>query len=52
MSFFYANGGILAFPSPDRLQESLDVLTGLLDSVGLQTNLKIGGYGMPAMSHV
>ena len=39
-AFFYADDGILASPRSARLQATLDVLTGLFDRVGLQTNVK------------
>ena len=35
----YTYGGLLALPWPVRLQEALDVLTGLFDWVGLRKNL-------------
>ena len=36
---FYADGGILASPQPDRLKEALDVLTGLFERVRLSNFL-------------
>ena len=38
-TFFYANDGLLVFPRPARIQAALDVMTGLFDRVGLQTNV-------------
>ena len=37
---FYTNDGLLASPGPARIQAALDVLTVLLDRVGLLTNVK------------
>ena len=37
--FFYDNGGIIAYTRPALIQTALDVLTELLNRVGLQTNL-------------
>ena len=36
---FYADDGLLTSPRPARLQAALDVLMGLFNRVGLQTNL-------------
>ena len=36
-SLFYMDYGLLALPWPSRIQEALDVLTGLFDRVGLWT---------------
>ena len=33
---FYTDNGILASPYPARIQEALDVLTGIFDQVGLK----------------
>ena len=35
----YANDGLIAYLSPARLQESLEVLMVLFERVGLQTNM-------------
>ena len=43
-AFFYMDDRLLASPTPTRIQASLDVLTGLFDHVGIQTNfVKIVG---------
>ena len=39
VAFLYTNDGLIASPSPNRLQAVLDVLTGLSVRVGLQTNV-------------
>ena len=39
-SLFYADNGLLVSLWPDRLQESLDTLTGLFHWVRLQTNVE------------
>ena len=38
--FFHTYDGLLASPRPARLQAALDVMMGLFDRVGLQTNVK------------
>ena len=38
-TLFYADGGLLASPRPVRIQETMDVLTGLFDRVGMRTNV-------------
>ena len=37
-AIFYMDHGLLASPRPSRIQEALDVLTGLFCWVGLRTN--------------
>ena len=39
VAVFYANDGIITLPKPARTQLALNVLTGLFDRVGLQTNV-------------
>ena len=39
MAFFYADGGLLAFPRPARIQAVLDVLEEMLDMVDIHTNI-------------
>ena len=39
MVFFYANDGLLDLPRILRLQVAMNVLMGLFDRVGLQTNI-------------
>ena len=39
-ALFYADGGIITLTRTARMQEELDVLTGMFDRVGLQTNAK------------
>ena len=39
-SFFYANEGLMSSTQPECLQGEFDVLTWLLDQMGLQTNVK------------
>ena len=48
----YANGRLLESPRLAQFKKALDVLTGLFDRVGIQTNAKNGGDGMPDLSHV
>ena len=36
--YFYAKDGLVVSTQPERLQRAFDVLTGLFDWVGLQTN--------------
>ena len=36
---FYTNDGLIALPRLSRIQDSLDILTGSFDRVGLQTNV-------------
>ena len=36
---FYTNGGTLEYPRPEQLQEALVILTGMLNLVGLKTNV-------------
>ena len=38
-SLFYADGILLEYPQPARFQDALDMLTGLLERVGLRTNM-------------
>ena len=38
--YFYANNGIVASNQPERLQREFEVLTGLLDRVGLRKNTR------------
>ena len=38
--FFYANGSLLALPSPARIQADLDIFTGLFDKIVLHTNVR------------
>ena len=37
-AYFYANNSLVASTQPERLQRAFDVLAGILDRVGLQTN--------------
>ena len=39
-ALFYADDGIIAPPQPSRLQEALEVLTGLSHTAGLRTNVE------------
>ena len=38
IAIFYANDGLIAARNPKTLQTAVDLLTGLFDCVGLQTN--------------
>ena len=38
-TLFYADGGLLASPWSSRIQESMDVLMDLFDSIGLRKNV-------------
>ena len=38
LACFYTDNGLIASRDPDFLQQAFDVLTGLFDRVGLQTN--------------
>ena len=40
VAVFYADDGLIAARSPKKLQTAIDLLTGLFDRVGLQTNTK------------
>ena len=40
VSIFYADNGLIAARDPEVLQTAIDLLTGLFDRVGLQTNTK------------
>ena len=39
LALLYVDYGLLVSPWPTRLQEALDVLTGLFDRFGLRTNV-------------
>ena len=39
VELFYTNNGLIASPSLARIQAALDVLTGLFNRLGLQTNV-------------
>ena len=38
-ALFYANAGFISSPRPSRLQEPLEILTGMFDQVSLRTNI-------------
>ena len=37
-AYFYTDDGLVASTQPEKLKRAFDVLTGLLDRVGLRTN--------------
>ena len=40
IAIFYSNDGLIASRNPETLQKAIDLLTGLFDRVGLQTNIR------------